>query len=51
MKEAEASKQASVAAAIELKHREDYQPWPFTVDKVELRFELDADCTVVTSRL
>lgn len=51
MKEAEAPAQASVAAAIELKHREDYHPWPFTVDKVELRFELDADCTVVTSRL
>lgn len=51
MKEDDAAEQASMAATLELKRREDYQPWPFTVDKVELRFELDANFTLVTSRL
>jgi aminopeptidase N len=51
MNEVEAPEHQSVAATVELKRREDYRPWPFTVETVELRFELDADCTLVTSRL
>ena len=51
MKEVETPEQKSSAGAVVLKRREDYCPWPFGVDKVELRFELNADCTLVTSRL
>ena len=37
--------------AAQLTRREAYTPWPFVLDEVVLRFELDPLCTRVTSRL
>jgi len=39
------------AASASLTHRLDYVPWPFILDKVALRIELDGEATVVTNQM
>ena len=51
MNQIEVAQKKSDVAIVELKRRQDYQPWPFNIDKLELHFELDAQRTLVTSRL
>ncbi|WP_233259052.1 aminopeptidase N [Rubrivivax albus] len=42
---------ASPDTAVRLHRREAWQPWDHELERVELAFELDAECTVVTASL